>query len=492
MSVLRDENGQQRRGDREAFHKYSLIRTGGRALSALETGRFLVGMVLCYAVAIMGCLAVRPLWIDEVLQLVATRSSPSISAMFDMMGIAGGAVPLGYLTQRPFVLLAGPSAFWARFPSALFSIASCILLIRICRALNLSRATTAVTAAIFMIAPSQVRYAMEARPYSEAMFFGLLAAMALGKLAKDGKITSAVLAELAILAGLYTQAYIVFPIAGVAVWYAVAAFRRGDTRRAWLPIACLGVAAILFVPWYVRFSQEWQLHNQLAGVPDFQWTGSLALDIFKGIPGGSFLCSAALLFLAAASLRAERIAGSLLLVSLGAIAGPLLADTLENYFFASRQLLYALPGLAILGALGFDALFRQNRFAALTAMTVFSITALISDVGSQLHAREDWRAAAETLSGITREGYCVQPALELSGAVEMYSVFAPSLASTRCPSAQTESRLAFVSNFAMDPRQVQAAMNKLQSLGFVPRKAIQVGGTTITVEQRPERPQAVR
>lgn len=199
------------------------------------------------------------------------------------------------------------------------------------------------------------------------------------------------------------------------------------------------------------------------------------------------MCSAALLFLAAASLRAERIAGSLLFVSLAAIAGPVLADTLENYFFASRQILYALPGLAVLGALGFDALFRQNRSAAVAALAVFSISALISDVTSELHAREDWRAAAGALSGVTREGYCVQPAVELSGALEMYSVFAPGLASTRCPSTQAESRLALISNFTMDPARVRAAMNKLQSLGFVLRRTIQVGGTTIRVEERPER-----
>jgi len=77
-----------------------------------------------------------------------------------------GGVPLGYLTQRPFVLAGGPFAFWARLPSAVFSVASCWLLILLCRELKIPRTTTLFAAGIFMILPAQFRYATEARPYS--------------------------------------------------------------------------------------------------------------------------------------------------------------------------------------------------------------------------------------------------------------------------------------------------------------------------------------
>ncbi len=88
-----------------------------------------------------------------------------------------------------------------------------------------------------MIAPSQVRYAMEGRPYSEALFFGLLSILALVKLAREKSIGTAILAILAIAAGLYTQTYVIFAIGGAAAWY---------LRKTVLPMACVVGAAILF------------------------------------------------------------------------------------------------------------------------------------------------------------------------------------------------------------------------------------------------------
>lgn len=447
--------------------------------------RFYACMIGCYAAAILACLSIRPLWVDEVLQLIGTRSSPSVQAMLAWTRISVGAAPLGYLTQRPFVLAAGPSAFWARFPSALFSIASCALLIRICLALNLPRATAALAGAIFMIAPSQVRYAMEARPYSEAMFFGLLSVMALAKLAKDANIPAACLAVLALAAGLYTQAYIFFPVCGVAAWYSAAALRTGDRRRALLPLACVIAAGTLFAPWYLLLSQGWRLHIRLSGYPHFHWTAALAMDIFKGISGGTFVCSAGLLLLAAASLAANRaVAGLLLSASLPAILGPVLADSLQDYFFASRQILFAVPALAVLAAMGFAVLLRKSRPAGIAVLALFAVAALIGDVTFQIHAKEDWGAAAKALAQAARPGYCIQPAVELSGAVEMYSVFEPGLASATCISAPSQGRVAFVSNLTMDSSQVEAARAKLRTLGFEETRTITAGGTTIRLEER--------
>ncbi len=103
-----------------------------RSLENRQFPRLFALMLLCYSIAIFACLAIRPLWVDEVIQLIATRSAPSVHDMFRSLRISVGAAPIGYLIQRPFVRAMGPSTFWARFPSALFSIASCYLLIRIC------------------------------------------------------------------------------------------------------------------------------------------------------------------------------------------------------------------------------------------------------------------------------------------------------------------------------------------------------------------------
>ncbi len=131
---------------------------------------------------------------------------------------------------------------------------------------------------------------------------------------------------------------------------------------------------------------------RLSEYPNFHWTPALALDVVKGVSGGSLLCSAALLLLAAWSRQ-----GLLVTASLFAIVGPLVVDSLQDYFFAARQILFAIPSLAILAALGFDALFRKNRIAATAALTLFAIAALKTDVTFQLNQKEDWRAAANAV-----------------------------------------------------------------------------------------------
>ncbi len=65
-------------------------------------------LVICYSFVVLACLTVRPLWVDEVLQLIRTTSL-SVESMVRWVGMNLGAAPLGYLTQRPFVLAAGHS-----------------------------------------------------------------------------------------------------------------------------------------------------------------------------------------------------------------------------------------------------------------------------------------------------------------------------------------------------------------------------------------------
>lgn len=445
-------------------------------------------MLACYSAAILACLAIRPLWVDELLRLMSTRRA-SIRTMLGGICLSVGAVPLGYLTQRPFVLAAGPSAFWARFPSAIFTVASCCLLIWICHRLRFAPGSTAVAIAMFMIAPAQLRYAMEGRPYSEALFFGLLAAVALAKLAREPKIATACLAIAAITAALHTQAYVIFAVCGVALWYAVAALRRGERRQALLLAAWLAISTLLFAPWYLAFSQEWHVRMRLSGYPNFHWTPALALDIVKSISGGSLLCSTALLVLAAAGLRGgpptARLLSSVVLI---AIAGPVAEDSLQNYFFAARQILFALPALAILAAIGFTSILRGNRFAALALLSVFGAAALISDASFQINRKEDWRTAAKAVAEVSSHGYCILPAVDLSGAVELYSVFIPSLASTACGPLEAQTKVALVSNFTMDSAHSAATLEKLQNLGFVSTRTVAAGGTTIHVEERQGHP----
>src|SRR5690348_3983669 len=135
--------------------------------------RVFAGFIIVYGIALFGCLSLRPLWLDEVLQLGGTMNS-SLAALLRWIPYNIGASPLGYLVQRPFVLATGPSPFWARVPAAVFSIAGCVSMVGLCRALDLPRRAWLFSLLLFVIVPSQFRYAVEARPYSQALWLSIL------------------------------------------------------------------------------------------------------------------------------------------------------------------------------------------------------------------------------------------------------------------------------------------------------------------------------
>ncbi len=78
--------------------------------SAEKTARSLKWLLIAYALILLAAVSIRPLWVDEVVQLLITTSS-SVSSMIRSIPINPGATPLGYLTQHPFVRAFGLSAF---------------------------------------------------------------------------------------------------------------------------------------------------------------------------------------------------------------------------------------------------------------------------------------------------------------------------------------------------------------------------------------------
>jgi len=454
---------------------------------AAQSHRFpAAALVICYGLVVLAALTIRPLWLDEVIQLTGT-TSPSVESMIRWVpDVNVGGVPLGFLTQRPFVLAGGPSAFWARLPSALFSVASCWLLVLLCSELKVPRSLTTLAAGIFMIVPAQLRYATEARPYSEALWFTLLSMVAIVKWANLPSLSMLSLCLLATVAGLYTQPYMALAVCGWCAWSILSGFRRGDWLRAATPAACLCISSLLFLPWYLWSSPQWDANIQRSELPKFHWTGGLGLDVFKGISGGSFLCSAAFLVLVLTGVWCSSVAirGLLLCSASFVIVGALAVDSWRDYFFASRQFLFALPALSILAAIGLEAAWRRNKLMGGAIACAFSIAALTNNVTTQMNAKEDWPAAARALAQVSRGGYCVQMAESHGAGVNLYSVFVPRLESGVCGNLRTQSRVALVSNLATQAKTLSTSEEELRRLGFALRKTIAVGGTTIEMEHR--------
>ncbi len=241
---------------------------------------------------------------DEVFQLVATSAQSTDDFMRNMGSANPGAAPLGYLTQRPFVMAAGAANLWVRFPSILFSLVSCWALARICRELRSPQITLLATV-LFMAMPLQLRYATEGRPYAEALAFSLLAVFVFLKLTASPSVPLSLLFILTIVAALYSQPYSILNVSGVVFWATITNAKKGNWKVAVLGPVCLLISALAFLPWYFLETRKWATGIQAHGIPAFHWTSTLFLDVFKGISGDGVLGSAALLVLAAMAFLAR-------------------------------------------------------------------------------------------------------------------------------------------------------------------------------------------
>ncbi len=439
------------------------------------------GLFAGYFVVAMVCSAVRPLWMDEVFQLVATSAQTVEDFMRNMGTTNPGAAPLGYLTQRPFVLAAGPVNLWVRFSSILFSILSCWALGRICRELRMPRVAL-LAIALFMAMPLQFRYATEGRPYEEALAFSLLAILGVLKLTENPSGGYAALTVCAMAAAVYTQPYAILNVAAVILWTAIASAKKCNWRAAVLGPVCLVVSIVAFVPWYILQTRNWATGIEQHGIPQFHWTLALLLDLFKGISGDGYLGSAALLILVTAAFLARpEFRWLLLAASILPIFGALAGDAFSNYFFAPRQILFALPGLVILAALGFLELHRRSKLAAVVAMAALVGAAVQKDVTMQ-RSRENWPAAAQAVADVARGGRCVEvvPATSL----DLYTYFVPDLKNKVCDKKTDQPGAALISTIYTTSAELIAAADRFREQGFSPVQSSAIGGTTITLENR--------
>ena len=437
-----------------------------------------------YSLVILGCLTLRPFWLDEVIQLVGTTSR-SWRPLIHWIVFNPGATPLGYLTQWPFILIGGPTRLAARLPSALFSIVSCWLVYRICRQLELPRRVTIMATVIFMALPAQFRYAMEARPYSEALCFGALSMLAFIHMNEKRTALRVCLHVAATIAALYTQPYAVLSSCGLNLWMAASGLRGRAWDRVMTAALSLILPLVFFLPWYFYAAHSWSTQLLVNNLPKPHWGLALAQDAVKGISGGSLVCSAALIALATAALWKGSKPGRAMLLSavVFVIVGALTGDFAMDYFFAARQIIFAIPAISILAALGLWNLFDRHKTAALIAAGTLLLASLLKDVTYQLNSKEDWPAAAEALARAAADGYCLETIGDIDE-IDLYAVFVPDLKDKMCVSKAGLQKVAMVSNSYTKAEDLRFAAHELGEAGFVGMRTVSVGGATISLEQR--------
>jgi hypothetical protein len=447
--------------------------------SPLDDNRWIAGLVVAYALVVLALLSKLPLWLDEILQVIGTRGT-SFAQIVDWLPESAGAVPLPYFIQALAMDLAGYSVFSARFPAALFSVASCAALVWLARELRLQ--WTAVAVVLLMALPLQWRYALEGRPYSQAMFFAILVTVLALRLARAPGLLRTALYGLALIAALYTLPLLMlFPAAHLA-WVSLCV-DKPQRRRVQLQIGIAGAAAVLLLaPWVIWANSRWA--EEIAGNQGhFLLHPRLFLVLLHELPGGGYAASILLLVAAGAGLASRGIARStkVLLALLVAVplVGTLAIDAIFDYFFAVRQLIPVLPALALLAAEGLRDLYSRRRALGTILFAALLGTCAVADFRWFLRPREDWQLAASSLKTVFQSP-CIL--FVPSDSVSIYAFFEPDLTSRDCskqsPPALRRSVVVALSPY-IPPAEATATLTKLRSDGRTLLQETTAGGTRI-------------
>lgn len=292
-----------------------------------------------------------------------------------------GGTPLNFLVQKWILDIFGLSSLTARLTAVLFGAASLWIFGRLAKEYLQQRYLIAIT--VFALLPQIFRYGWEARPYSQGMFFALLGFWYWLRLEQAPNRRDAIGFGLSVTGGLYSQVFSVFVALAAALWSL-------KSRRSIAPVwgAFLAGCAI-YLPWFLaqRMSRE---ATETMNSFSFAWQQITPQGFLRELSGGGYFCSIPLVVAAAFGRdgRLAWIAGLCLVL-------PVIADATLGYFFAGRQLIFALPFLALLAVKGLE---RLPSKAAVGLTTTLVIASVVSDIKEATRVREDWETPARYLA----------------------------------------------------------------------------------------------
>jgi hypothetical protein len=451
--------------------------------------RGLVVFIVLYGACLMMLSSVPSLWLDEILELVAVRSYEQSGSLQKVTQTAG-AVPLGYLLHVPIVKLLGYSAFSGRLPSILFSLASCVAIFLLGRAIGIRSPLWAV--ALFAIFPLQLRYALEVRPYSPALCWSTWSLVAFLALRDRLRITVAVAYGLCLVACLYTQPYSLFIPLGQFAWLLLFA-NKSHRRLLFLTGALILLSMLSFLPWYLHAKASW---NALTGslTERYRFSPGNILMILKELTGAGYIGTGLVLVALYCAVRYRAIQDKALwvLCAMMPVAGAVFCDIAFGYFLAIRQMLFVLAPLAALAAAGIESLYRRRRKAAATVLLAgLATTFVVQDVRFFFRPRGDWKAATATLAAESAGGGCIvflPPRTR-----DPYLFFQPDLAHRECANQGANSRVIVASLTPYQQWPAYAALQRrLLDEGFREARTQSFTGPWIEVFARPAVPDGKR
>src|SRR5579871_838349 len=397
-----------------------------------------------YTVMVLFSLSWTPLWLDEVQQFGNTRHS-SVPELMRWVQVNAGASPLPYLAQRAVVNVLGYSTFAIRLPAAVCSILSGVVFAALCfRLLDRGRWIGLV---LFLVLPLQFRYALEARVYSQGLLFALVSIWLYLKLCDRPSVGWAVLYGAAVAGGLYSQPLTCF--------VALAQLADGRNRRYSVP--AVGIAVLSYLPWYILQRQaQAQYALMVKPIAFFSIRQITPLVLLHDLSGGGYACTAAVLVLAAIGLRlSQKLLWWTLAIS---FAGPILMDVVFNYFFAERQLLFAMPALILLAALGVQ---KAPGLIGCVLLGVFVISAAIKDFRQATVPKDDLGRTADAIVARLPADACVLTAPPEH--VAFYSFLRPELEGRACGKDREYREILAVTDSYTSPGERGALLDSLRS-----------------------------
>lgn len=423
-------------------------------------------LVAGYLAILLGLIPVKPLWLDEVLQLTGTAVSDWGKFFQHVVATPGGA-PLGYLSQHWLISAAGLNIWSARLVSVLAGTLGMMLFAVLARRTGLSPASVIVAVCLWMVCPLLLRYSLEARPYMQGLALAIAAVLCQQKLESTCSIKWA-LAEIACLgAAVYSQPLAIYAPVG----YAVFSLPFKPRKYQVLTCATMVAAVFVFLPWYFLTRHHWSAAiSQTQG--GFELRGSLAFILIKECLGGGYAASVPALVLAgrrvwrtwrspATGAQAPIIGAILLGVVLA-----LTSDALFNYFYANRQFLYVLPFLLLLVADEIVYLWSRGGFRRvlmIALVLLFAAASVDKDYRYLSDSHEDWDGFAAKIAESLDGGCLLTPD---KNDVELYSIFAPNISARVCNSAAMARRVILARHAYTDPQAGRSAESGLLRSGY--------------------------
>jgi len=365
-----------------------------------------------YAATLILLIPIKPLWMDEIIDLNGVRNADLHGVLAFVPGNAGG-VPLGYLVDFWMIRLFGYSECIVRLPSVVFTVLTCLAVYILGWQANLRAPLLAAT--LYAVSPLTLRYALEARPYAQAACWSAFSTVVFLSLVRRPILGKAARYAALVALGLFTQPYSIFVSVAHLIWVVLV---KRNMRAAWLAGIAVAVASLAFLPWYLKAHAMWQ--GAVSSGARFFVSGKDLLVIPHELMGTGYIGAAVtgiaiLIGLAWSSWAREEKVLWVLYATIPIVLVPV-ADAYFGYFLAARQMIFALVPISILIAAGADV----RRWSIVPALALLAAM-VYEDIRWTRRQGEGWQVAAAQLK--TADCSIFVPA----GARTMYLFFDPQL-----------------------------------------------------------------